>query len=107
MPSCPWRLLESLASYAERAVASCVAEVDGGGGTRCCASAVGIVPENPIGADGRLTKSEGNGELPAGPDGGTGAAGGNGGGIGTGAAWGRGGARVFVVLVDVPEAQAG
>ena len=87
-----------LASYAERTVASRVAEVDGGGGTSCCASAVGIVPENPIGAEGRLTNSEGNGELPAGQDGG---------GIGTGAAWGRGGARVFVVLVDVPEAQAG
>ena len=107
MPSCPWRLLESLASHAERTVTPCVAEVAGGGGAIGCASAVVVVS-----AEGRLTKLEGNGELPAGPDGGTGAAGGrpagpNGGGIGTGAAWGRGGARVFVVLVDVPEAQAG
>jgi hypothetical protein len=100
VPSCPWRLLESLASHAERTVTPCVAEVAGGGGAIGCASAVVVVS-----AEGRLTKLEGNGELPAGPDGGTGAA--NGGGIGTGAAWGRGGARVFVVLVDVPEAQAG
>ena len=102
MPSCPWRLLESLASHAERTVTPCVAEVAGGGGAIGCASAVVVVS-----AEGRLTKLEGNGELPAGPDGGTGAAWGRGGGIGTGAAWGRGGARVFVVLVDVPEAQAG
>ena len=93
MPSCPWRLLESLASHAERTVTPCVAEVAGGGGAIGCASAVVVVS-----AEGRLTKLEGNGELPAGPDGG---------GVGTGAAWGRGGARVIVVLVDVPEAQAG
>ena len=93
MPSCPWRLLESLASHAERTVTPCVAEVAGGGGAIGCASAVVVVS-----AEGRLTKLEGNGELPAGQDGG---------GIGTGAAWRRGGAKVFVVLVDVPEAQAG
>ena len=98
MPSCPWRLLESLASHAERTVTAGVAEVDGGGGTSCCASAVGVAPETPISVEGRLTKLEGNGELPAGQDGG---------GIGTGAAWRRGGTIVFVVLVDVPEAQAG
>jgi hypothetical protein len=96
VPSCPWRLLESLASHAERTVTPCVAEVAGGGGAIGCASAVVVVS-----AEARLTKLEGTGAAwgrPAGPDGG---------GIGTGAAWGRGGARVFVVLVDVPEAQAG
>ena len=70
MPSCPQRLLKSLASHAERTVTPCVAEADGGGGTSGCAAADGVAPENPGSAEGRPTKPEGNGELPAGQAGG-------------------------------------
>ena len=59
-------------------------------------TADGIVWENPGGADGRLTNPDGSVELPGDDDGGCDA---------DAAGWG-GGAVVFVVLVDEPEALA-